>query len=111
MHGEYFSLGESATPSELVWSLEISTTDLAVVLAEVGSELLCTAFECFEQPFDSSPTSIWDVLKSKRELPKSRLQLEDAIDEKQSVGDVMFHGQFLQKRFLRTVVRVNNSLT
>jgi hypothetical protein len=63
-------------------------------MAEVRGTLPGSAFEFFEQVFDSIPISMCDVLKSEVLLEERGLEPWCAVDEKQTLGDIMFLQEF-----------------
>jgi hypothetical protein len=56
-----------------------------------------STFEFFEQSLDAVPISVCDVLKSEALLEERGLEPRCTIDEKHSVGDVVFLLEFVEK--------------
>ena len=68
-------------------------------MAEVRCEAVGAAFEFFEESFDSIPISMCDGLKSEILLEECSFEPRCAVDEKQTAGDVVFLGEFVEKLF------------
>jgi hypothetical protein len=84
--------------------LEPGFCRVRIGVSEVVFEGFGSAFELFEDAFDSIPIPVGDILESERLAVTGRLEPGCAIDQEDRVVDEMFLAEFSQKHLGQRLV-------